>query len=179
MKNVTVIGAGLAGCEAAWQLARQGVSVTLIEMISVIAVLGVVMAATAGFMITGAKMSVKVSDGATGNLREQTAVELINEKLMECTTIECVHEFDLDIPLENPTIAIIDGKYLKTNFENLADPTVTYNGVELCKGTIIFIQDDMDDNIIRYVLNDVEHVVHLRAAQTSEEQIAENEGDNP
>ena len=32
MKNVTVIGAGLAGWEAAWQLARQGVSVTLIEM---------------------------------------------------------------------------------------------------------------------------------------------------
>ena len=30
--NVTVIGAGLAGCEAAWQLAQRGVSVTLCEM---------------------------------------------------------------------------------------------------------------------------------------------------
>ena len=30
--TVTVIGAGLAGCEAAWQLARRGVSVTLMEM---------------------------------------------------------------------------------------------------------------------------------------------------
>lgn len=30
--NVTVIGAGLAGCEAAWQLAQRGVSVTLREM---------------------------------------------------------------------------------------------------------------------------------------------------
>lgn len=30
--QVTVIGAGLAGCEAAWQLARRGVSVTLCEM---------------------------------------------------------------------------------------------------------------------------------------------------
>lgn len=29
---VTVIGAGLAGCEAAWQLARRGVQVTLMEM---------------------------------------------------------------------------------------------------------------------------------------------------
>lgn len=28
----TVIGAGLAGCEAAWQLAKRGISVTLIEM---------------------------------------------------------------------------------------------------------------------------------------------------
>ena len=33
MKNkVTVIGAGLAGCEAAWQLATRGIEVTLIEM---------------------------------------------------------------------------------------------------------------------------------------------------
>ncbi len=30
--NVTVIGAGLAGCEAAWQLAKRGISVTLCEM---------------------------------------------------------------------------------------------------------------------------------------------------
>ena len=29
--SVTVIGAGLAGCEAAWQIAKRGVSVTLIE----------------------------------------------------------------------------------------------------------------------------------------------------
>ncbi len=31
-KNVTVIGAGLAGCEAAYQLARRGIPVTLVEM---------------------------------------------------------------------------------------------------------------------------------------------------
>lgn len=30
--NVTVIGAGLAGCEAAYQLAQRGISVTLMEM---------------------------------------------------------------------------------------------------------------------------------------------------
>ena len=30
--TVTVVGAGLAGCEAAWQLARRGISVRLIEM---------------------------------------------------------------------------------------------------------------------------------------------------
>ena len=29
---VTVIGAGLAGCEAAWQLAQRGIPVTLREM---------------------------------------------------------------------------------------------------------------------------------------------------
>ncbi len=32
MKQATVIGAGLAGCEAAWQLAQRGISVTLYEM---------------------------------------------------------------------------------------------------------------------------------------------------
>ena len=32
MQNVTVIGAGLAGCEAAWQLAQRGIPVTLREM---------------------------------------------------------------------------------------------------------------------------------------------------
>ncbi|MDR0952107.1 MAG: methylenetetrahydrofolate--tRNA-(uracil(54)-C(5))-methyltransferase (FADH(2)-oxidizing) TrmFO [Oscillospiraceae bacterium] len=32
MERVTVIGAGLAGCEAAWQLARRGIGVRLIEM---------------------------------------------------------------------------------------------------------------------------------------------------
>lgn len=30
--NVTVVGAGLAGCEAAWQLAKRGIPVTLYEM---------------------------------------------------------------------------------------------------------------------------------------------------
>ena len=32
MKKATVIGAGLAGCEAAWQLASRGIAVTLIDM---------------------------------------------------------------------------------------------------------------------------------------------------
>ena len=32
MERVTVIGAGLAGCECAWQLARRGIGVRLVEM---------------------------------------------------------------------------------------------------------------------------------------------------
>ncbi len=31
MQKVTVVGAGLAGCEAAWQLAERGVEVRLVE----------------------------------------------------------------------------------------------------------------------------------------------------
>jgi len=32
MEKVTVLGAGLAGSECAWQLARRGVGVRLVEM---------------------------------------------------------------------------------------------------------------------------------------------------
>ena len=31
-KEITVIGAGLAGCEAAWQIANSGIAVNLVEM---------------------------------------------------------------------------------------------------------------------------------------------------
>ena len=37
--RVTVVGAGLAGCEAAWQLAQRGIAVTLVEMLSLIHIL--------------------------------------------------------------------------------------------------------------------------------------------
>ena len=32
MESITVIGGGLAGCEAAWQIAKRGVPVKLYEM---------------------------------------------------------------------------------------------------------------------------------------------------
>jgi len=32
MAHITVVGAGLAGCEAAWQLAKRDIDVTLIDM---------------------------------------------------------------------------------------------------------------------------------------------------
>ena len=32
MKQVTIIGAGLAGCEACWQLIKRGIPVKLVEM---------------------------------------------------------------------------------------------------------------------------------------------------
>ena len=54
---------------------------TLVEVIAMIAVLSVVMAVVAGFMISGAKMSAKVSDNAGASIREHTAVEFINKTL--------------------------------------------------------------------------------------------------
>ena len=32
IKGITIIGGGLAGCEAAWQAVKQGVPVRLLEM---------------------------------------------------------------------------------------------------------------------------------------------------
>ena len=32
MKQVTIVGAGLAGCEACWQLVKRGIPVKLVEM---------------------------------------------------------------------------------------------------------------------------------------------------
>ena len=40
--QVSVIGAGLAGCEAAWQLAQRGISVPLHEMKQSICALNIV-----------------------------------------------------------------------------------------------------------------------------------------
>ena len=36
MNKVTVIGAGLAGSEAAWQLANRGIQVELVEMLELV-----------------------------------------------------------------------------------------------------------------------------------------------
>ena len=57
---------------------------TLVEVIAMIAVLSVVMAVVAGFMISGANMSAKVSTNAGASIREQTAVEFINNE-SQCT----------------------------------------------------------------------------------------------
>jgi prepilin-type N-terminal cleavage/methylation domain-containing protein len=64
------------------QFSKNNKGVTLIEVIAVVAVLGVVMAAVTGFMITGTKMSAQVSDTATNSMKEQTAVEFINRMIL-------------------------------------------------------------------------------------------------
>ena len=64
------------------RLRKNNKGVTLVEVIAVIAVLGVVMAAVTGFMITGTKMSAKVSNEAGSSMREQTAVEFIQKTVL-------------------------------------------------------------------------------------------------
>ncbi|MBQ1233628.1 MAG: hypothetical protein IIX86_08860, partial [Clostridia bacterium] len=56
---------------------------SLVEVIALIAVLSVVVAAVVGFMITGSKMSVNVSGKAGASIKEQTAVEFINKTILK------------------------------------------------------------------------------------------------
>jgi prepilin-type N-terminal cleavage/methylation domain-containing protein len=64
------------------QFSKNNKGVTLIEVIAVVAVLGVVMAAVTGFMITGTKMSARVSDTAASSMKDETAVEFINRRIL-------------------------------------------------------------------------------------------------
>ena len=148
------------------RLSKNNKGVTLVEVIAVIAVLGVVMAAVTGFMITGARMSAKVSNQAKLDIRQQTAVEFINQRLWEADAITFSDENLVSMQIDETTIQVyrqinIDGKSLLTEISTDGSSTVCYNGVELCEGTIYF--SDITDNTITYYLNDTEHIVHFRA----------------
>lgn len=134
------------------QLRKNNKGVTLVEVIAVIAVLGVVMAAVTGFMITGARMSAQVSTQAKTDGQEQTAVEFINQRLWEANTVEHVNDNEL----------LIDTVQLKT-----IDGKVRYNGVDLCDGEIYFSYDEVT-NTVTYYLNGTPHVVHLRSESPTE-----------
>ena len=152
------------------RLSKNNKGVTLVEVIAVIAVLGVVMAAVTGFMITGARMSAKVGNQAKLDIRQQTAVEFINQRLWEADAITFSDE-SVPIQIDETTIWVyrqinIDGKSLLTKNSADGSSTVCYNynnhnDVELCEGTIYF--SDITDNTITYYLNDTEHIVHFRA----------------
>lgn len=136
------------------RLSKSNKGVTLIEVIAVIAVMSVVMVAVTGFMITGTRMSAQVSGGATAGMREQTAVEYINQRIWEATA------FSVSGPIEGSysTLNIGDGVLTSAN------DVVTYNDVELCRGEIYFEAPDYQTNTITYYLNETKHVVHLRVA---------------
>ena len=156
--------------------------VTLVEVIAVIAVLSVVMAAVTGFVLTGTKMSAKVSGTATASAREQTAVEFIQKTLqgMQATTIavpdEVGDQWQLDAE-QHSTEGFRAVYKVVTNEQNTTyvpmiyhtdDGKVVYNHdgkeVELCSGTIYFEAIDANTNTVTYYLNGAKHVVHLRTA---------------
>ena len=145
------------------QLRKNNQGMTLIEVIAVVAVLGVVMAAVLGFMITGAKMSAKVSGTATDSIKEQTAVEFINRRIWEATTLEG------QIPNDGYYGCLKLGEEICITTENPDEDNavVVYRfgdtkQIELCPGKIYF---ETDNGTVIYYLNGEKHVVHLRVAE--------------
>lgn len=167
------------------RLHKNNKGVTLIEVIAVIAVLGVVMAAVTGFMISGTKMSARVSDTATSSIREQTAVEFINRRLWEAASVEFADD-SKEITIDNTTyklkIELVTAQggtaliYTDGNVDqdgNFAeDSRVVYclgenDPVELYIGTLYFDINGLENGTVTYYLNGEEHVVHLRVAPQS------------
>lgn len=139
--------------------------VTLVELIAVIAVLGIVIAAVTGFMITGAQMSSKVGNTATASIKEQTAVEFINARIWEADP------GDIEVKDDgNGKKKLLIGDEEAAIFTNSQDDRqwVQYQygataAIDLCPGTISF--EMIENNTVTYFLNGEEHVVCLRVAQ--------------
>ena len=150
------------------RLSKNNKGATLIEVIAVIAVLSVVAAAVAGFMITGAKMSVNVSGKAGASIKEQTAVEFINKTILkygvdalELYPAEGEDQKALQITLSNGESAFICTQEGAVVYKIGESDRVT----ELCPGKIIF--ENTTTNTVIYYINGKKHVVHLRVAPQS------------
>ena len=154
------------------QLRKNNQGMTLIEVIAVVAVLGVVMAAVLGFMITGAKMSAKVSGTATDSIKEQTAVEFINRRIWEATNVTLEDQISTSNHSYDGYYGCLklgegEGIYIKTENPDKDNATVVYcigenKKIELCPGKIYF--ETNDNGTVIYYLNGEKHVVHLRVA---------------
>lgn len=144
------------------QLSKNNKGVTLVELIAVIAVLSVVIAAVTGFVITGAKMSSNVSGKATGSIKEQTAVEFINARILEANPEAAKVEDDSN---GKKKLIIGEEATIFTNSQN-GSQWVQYQygtnaAIDLCPGEISF-EYDKGSKTVTYELNGVKHIVHLR-----------------
>lgn len=166
------------------RLSKNHKGATLIEVIAVIAVLSVVAAAVAGFMISGAKMSAKVSGVAAGSMKEQTTVEFINKAILKNDIDSLILRDELKNEEDQGTVLIIklnDADTIRGLVTTDENNTVVYKTVtkeletgawidsdsapiELCPGKITF---EKQGNTLTYELNGEEHVVYLRVAPQS------------
>lgn len=166
------------------RLGKNNKGATLIEVIAVIAVLSVVAAAVAGFMITGAKMSAKVSGVAADSMKEQTTVEFINGMLWRYDSSSLVWRDPKDENSQDTNeylslVIKLNGSDTKCALITTENNTVVYKActlesgelvisdetVELCPGKIIF--ENTATNTVIYYINGEKHVVHLRVAPQS------------
>ena len=145
-----------------YRLSKNNQGVTLVELIAVIAVLGIVIAAVTGFMITGAQMSSKVGNTATASIKEQTAVEFINARIWKADPGDIKVEDD-----SNGKKKLLIGEEAAI-FTNSQDDSqwVQYQygataAIDICPGKISF-EYDKDSKTVTYELNGVKHIVYLR-----------------
>lgn len=135
--------------------------VTLVELIAVIAVLGIVIAAVTGFMITGAQMSSKVGNTATASIKEQTAVEFINARIWEANP----GDIEVEVDSNGKKKLIIGEAAIFTNSQDdrqwVQYQYDTNAAIDLCPGEIFF-EDVGNSKTVTYELNGVKHIVHLR-----------------
>jgi methylenetetrahydrofolate--tRNA-(uracil-5-)-methyltransferase len=84
MQKITIIGGGLAGCEAAWQAAEQGLEVTLFEMRPMV---------QTGAHVT-ADLAELVCSNSLGSLKPDRASGLLMEELrqMNSLLVRCAEE---------------------------------------------------------------------------------------
>ncbi len=156
------------------RLSKNNQGVTLIEVITVVAVLGVVMAAVTGFMISGTRMSAKVSGVAADSMQEQTAVEFINRRIWEVSEVTFPEGYDQPSTVDGVEVytglgvgnAIL---YTAEDYQSTGKSMVVYqNGdadpVALCPGTIYFQENE--NGTVTYYLNGEEHVVNLRVSKS-------------
>ena len=144
---------------------------SLVEVIALIAVLSVVVAAVVGFMITGSKMSVNVSGKAGASIKEQTAVEFINKTILkygvdalELYPAEGEDPKALKITLSNGESAFICTQEGTVVYKIGESDKVT----ELCTGTIDFELNTDTETVIYKLNDDEEHVLRLRVAPKSQ-----------
>ena len=130
------------------------------------------MAAVLGFMITGAKMSAKVSGTATDSIKEQTAVEFINRRIWEAnaTVKDDDKIWNSEHPYYESYTHLWLGEKICITTENPDEDNavVVYRfgdnkQIELCPGKIYF--ETIDNGTVIYYLNGEKHVVHLRVAE--------------
>ena len=162
------------------RLSKNNKGMSLVEVIALIAVLSVVVAAVVGFMITGSKMSVKVSGTAGASIKEQTAVEFINKTILKYdkTTLALDSEIEdnddrtpvtyaaLRIIISDTLCAVIttenDTVVYKTQTKENDTWVDSEKVTELCPGTIEFISLENENNTVIYKLNGEKHVLYLR-----------------
>ena len=143
MKQVVIIGGGLAGSEAAWQIAKRNINVSLYEMRPTVET-GAHVTADLGELVCSNSLGSNLPDRASGVLKtelrrmgsllmecaDQTAIpaggalavdrqafsQLITKRIKENPKIEVIHQEITEIPI-GPTI-IASGPLTSTKLAN-------------------------------------------------------------